>query len=140
MHLGTNSIIGKEVTREDFDKQLLDWISAIERQVETNPFAVLASPAQNESKPFYLRIVKKILNLIGWTNFNEDVTLNVFIDKTEEDDEFKVDFFGDFESKLKSDTYDAILLTSIHDLTYRSSSKKEIQNHMYNGDNFLYHT
>lgn len=134
MHFGTNSIIGKEVTREDFDKQLLDWITAIERQIETNPFAVLASPAPNENKPFNFRIAKKILDLIGWSNFNEDLSLNVYNDKTEEDDKFKVDFFGDFESKLKSNTDDAIFVTSIHDLSYPSSSKKEIQNYLYSSE------
>lgn len=134
MHFGTNSITGKEVTREDFDKQLLDWISAIERQIETNPFAVLASPAANESKPFNIRIAEKILELIGWTNFNENIALKIYNDKTEEDDEFKVDFFGDFESKLKSNTDDAILVTSIHDLTYPLSSKKEIQNYHYSSE------
>lgn len=134
MHFGTNSITGKEVTREDFDNQLLDWISAIEKQIESNPFAALASPAHNESKPFNFRIAKKILDLIGWFNFNEDVTLNVYNDKIEADDEYKVDFFGDFESKLKSDTDDAILITSIHDLTYPSSSKKEIQNYLYGSE------
>lgn len=133
-HFGTNSITGEEVSREDFDKQLLDWISAIERQIESNPFAVLASPAPNENKPFNFRIAKKVLDLIGWTNFNEDVTVRVYNDKTEENDEFKVDFFGDFESKLKSDTDDAIFITSIHDLTYPTTSKKEIQGYIYNSE------
>ena len=133
-HFGTNSITGKEVSRDDFDKQLLDWISAIERQIETNPFAVLASPAPNENKPFNFRIAKKMLDLIGWTNFNEDVSIRIYNDKTEKDDEFKIDFWGDFESKLKSDTDDIIFINSIHDLTYPTSSKKEIQNYIYGSE------
>lgn len=134
MHFGTNSITGKEVSRENFDKQLLDWISAIEKQIESNPFAVLASPAPNENRPFNFRIAKKILDLIGWNNFNEDVTVTIYNDKIEENDEFKVDFFGDFESKLKSDTDDAIFITSIHDLTYPTSSKKEIQSYIFSSE------
>ncbi|MCT1523869.1 hypothetical protein [Sphingobacterium hotanense] len=133
-HFGTNSITGKEISREDFDQHLLEWISAIEKQIENNPFAVLASPKLNENLPFNFRIAKKILDLIGWTNFNENVTVSIYNERTEENDQFKIDFFGDFESKLKSDTDDAISITSIHDLTYPASSKQEIQNYIYGSD------
>ncbi len=133
-HFGTNSITGKEITREDFDKQLLDWILAIEKQIETNPFAALASPAPNENKPFHLRIAKKILDIIGWTNFGENVTVNIYNERKEIDEQFNVDFFGDFESKLKSDVDDAIFITSLHDLMYPASSKTEIQNYLYGSE------
>ena len=130
-HFGTNSITGKEVTRKDFDKQLLDWISAIEKQIETNPFAVLANPTQNESSPFNIRIVEKILDLIGWTNFGENISVNIYNDKMEADEQFKIDFWGDFESKMKSDVDDAIFITSFYDLMYPASSKVEMKNYLY---------
>lgn len=133
-HFGTNSIMGKEVSREDFDKELLEWISAIEKQIEINPFASLASPIQNESKPFNSRIAKKILELIGWANFNENVSVELYNERKEEIEYFGVDFFGDFESKLKSDVDDVILVTSIHDLMYPASSKKEIHNYLYSSE------
>lgn len=134
IHLGTNSITGKQTTREAFDKQLLEWISAIEKQIDTNPFAVLANPAEADNRSFNIRIAKKILDLIGWSNFNEAITTTIYNDKTEADEEYRVDFFGDFESKLKSEVDDAILITSYYDISYPASSKKEIQKYLYGSD------
>lgn len=133
-HFGTNSITGKEITREIFDKDLIDWISAIENQIETNPFATLANPVSDENKPFNYRIAKKIIELIGWTKFSENLTVDVYNHRKEENEQFKVDFFGDFESKLKSDEDDVILITSLHDLMYPSSSKKEIQAYLHSSE------
>lgn len=133
-HFGVNSITGKPLTRPAFDKELLDWISAIEKQIDTNPFAALAAPAESENSPFNIRVAKKILDLIGWQNFNENVSVNIYNDKKEADEQFKIDFFGDFESKLKSEVDDAIFLTSTHDLSYPQSSKKEIQDYLFGSE------
>ncbi|WP_433763695.1 hypothetical protein [Flavobacterium ginsenosidimutans] len=134
LEFGTNSILGKEVTRSEFDQLLLEWIATIEKQIETNPFTALAPPSTIGNKPFNIRIAKKILDLVGWTNFSEKLSVSIYNDKIEEEDVFSVDFFGDFESKLKTDTRDAVLVTSIHDLTYPITSKKEILNYVESSD------
>src|SRR5690554_552266 len=38
----TSSIVGHEIHKSEFDKLLSNWISDIEKQIETNPFASLA--------------------------------------------------------------------------------------------------
>lgn len=126
MQFGTSSIIGKEITRADFDSKLLEWITAIEKQMETNPFLSLAPPVENQNIPFNLRIAKKILELIGWNQFGENQKVEIFNEHTSETDVHQVEFVGNFESKLKEETGDFIMVSSIHDLKYPDSSKAEI--------------
>jgi hypothetical protein len=126
LHFGTSSIVGTEITRTDFDSKLLEWITAIEKQMETNPFLSLAPPVENQSFPFNQRIAKKILELIGWNQFGENQKVEIFNEHTSETDVHQVEFVGNFESKLKEDTGDFIMVSSIHDLIYPDSSKAEI--------------
>lgn len=134
LHLGTSSIMGTEITREDFDQSLLEWIGAIEKQIETNPLAILAAPQPNETVPLNHRIAKKIIELIGWTNFNENLAVDVYNERTDQNDTYEVDFFGDFESKLKEGIDDVILVTSIHDLEYPNTSKAQVANYLHGSD------
>lgn len=126
LDFGASSIIGKEITRADFDSKLLEWITAIEKQMETNPFLSLAPPVENQNIPFNQRIAKKILELIGWNQFGENQKVEIFNEHTSETDVHQVEFVGNFESKLKEDTGDFIMVSSIHDLKYPDSSKAEI--------------
>jgi hypothetical protein len=126
LHFEASSIVGTETTRTDFDSKLLEWITAIEKQIETNPFLSLAPPVENQSIPFNERIAKKILELIGWNQFGENQKVEVFNEHTSETDVHQVEFVGSFESKLKEETGDFIMVSSIHDLTYPDSSKAEI--------------
>lgn len=126
LDFGASSIIGKEITRDDFDSKLIDWITAIEKQMEINPFISLAPPVENQNIPFHLRITKKILELIGWNQFSENQKVEKFNEHTSETDIHQVEFVGNFESKLKEDTGDFVMVSSIHDLKYPESSKAEI--------------
>lgn len=126
MHFGTNSIIGKEIERVEFDKLLKDWISVIEAQIEANPFASLAPPIENEKVEFNHRIAKKILELIGWNQFGENYSMEVVDEATGELFNPILDFAGDLESKLKEKTGDFVMVTSLHGLEYPKTSKQEI--------------
>lgn len=126
LDFGASSIIGKEITKDDFDSKLIDWITAIEKQMEINPFVSLAPPVENQNIPFNQRIAKKILELIGWNQFSENQKVEKFNEHTSETDVLQVEFVGNFESKLKEDTGDFIMVSSIHDLKYPDSSKAEI--------------
>lgn len=134
LEFGTSSIIGKEISRADFDKKLLEWIGAVENQIETNPFASLAPPTENQNVPINHRIVKKILELIGWHQFGENHVVERFNDKTEENEIHSVDFLGDFESKLKEDSGDFVMVSSLHSLKYPDSSKSEISKYLNDTD------
>lgn len=129
-HFGTNSITGKETSREDFDKELLEWIGAIEKQIETNPFATLAPPVADQNIPINHRIARKILELIGWNQFGENETIEIFNERTSENELHSVNFVGDFESKLKEDSGDFVMVSSIHDLKYPQTSKVKLANYL----------
>jgi len=134
LEFGTSSIIGSEINRTDFDNKLLKWISAIENQIDINPFASLSPPVENQNIPINHRIAKKILELIGWNQFGENETVEVFNERTSENDLHSVDFVGDFESKLKENSGDFVMVSSIHDLKYPSTSKTEIAKYLNSTD------
>jgi len=126
IHFGTSSVVGTEIKRAEFDAKLLEWITAIEKQMETNPFISLAPPVENQNIPFNQRIAKKILELIGWSQFGENQRVEVFNEHTSENDVHQVEFIGSFESKLKENTGDFVMVSSLHNLKYPDSSKAEI--------------
>jgi len=130
LEFGTSSIIGKEISRSEFDTKLLEWISAVENQLETNPFASLAPPTENQDTAINHRIVKKILELIGWHQFGENHNVEHFNERTEENEIHSVDFLGDFESKLKEDSGDLVMISSLHSLKYPDTSKIEIAKYL----------
>jgi len=136
-HFGTSSIIGKEISRADFDSNLLDWITAIENQIETNIFASLSPPIESQNIPINHRIVKKILELIGWNQFGENQSIEIFNEHTSENDIHSVNFIGDFESKLKEKTGDFIMVSSLHDFSYPNTSKAEITKYLKDVDVIL---
>lgn len=130
LEFGTSSIIGKEISRSEFDTKLLEWISAVENQLETNPFASLAPPTENQDTAINHRIVRKILELIGWHQFGENHNVEHFNERTEENEIHSVDFLGDFESKLKEDSGDLVMISSLHSLKYPDTSKIEIAKYL----------
>jgi len=130
LHFGTSSVVGMEISRADFDSKLLEWMSAIEQQIEANPFSTLAPPIENQNIPFNHRIAKKILELIGWKKFDENHKVEIFNERTNEIDIHEIDFEGEFESKLKEKSGDFIMVSSIHDLQYPDTSKAEIEKYL----------
>ena len=131
---GISSIIGKEISKADFDDNLLDWITAIEKQIETNVFASLSPPIESQNIPLNHRIVKKILELIGWNQFGENPSVEIFNEHTSEDDVYSVNFIGDFESKLKEKTGDFVMVSSLHDFSYPNTSKSELTKYLKDVD------
>lgn len=134
LDFGTSSIIGKEISRTDFDKNLLEWIIAVENQLDINPFASLAPPLENQNIPINHRIIKKILELIGWHQFGENHSIERFNEKTEENEIHSINFLGDFESKLKEDSGDLVMISSIHSLKYPDTSKIAISKYLNDTD------
>lgn len=133
-HFATSSIVGTEISRADFDAKLLDWISVIENQIEANPFASLSPPIENQNIPINHRIVKKILELIGWNQFGENTSVEIFNEHTSEDDVHSINFIGDFENKLKEKTGDFVMVSSLHDFSYPNTSKSEVTKYLKDVD------
>jgi|GEM_PF-479560 hypothetical protein len=133
-HFANNSIVGKKIERIAFDNELLSWIFAIEQQIENNPLASLAPPAANEKVEIEHRISRKILDLIGWTQFNEKVSVESFNERMASDEIHQVNFTGDFESRIKENTDDYILITSIHDVTYPHVTKPVIVKYLFDSE------
>lgn len=133
----TSSIVGHEIHKSEFDKLLSNWISDIEKQIETNPFASLAPPIKMGGNPINKRIAKKILDLIGWNQFSEDFSVTGFNERTGEDETHSIDFYGDIEGKLKEDSGDFLMVKSFHNQTYPKISKDKVINYLYDLDIIL---
>lgn len=129
-YFGTCSIVGHEVSKDDFDKKLLEWIGDIEKQIEINPYASLAPPIEGKNIPLNQRITKKILGLIGWSQFGENYTVEKFNERTSETDIHSIDFECDMESNLKENTSDFVMVSAIHDFKYPNTSKREIEKYL----------
>lgn len=136
-HFGTNSITGKEIERNDFDALLKNWIGYIEQQIESNPFASIAPPMVSEKVEINHRIAKKILELIGWNQFDENLNEESVDSDTGEILNYNLDFAGDLESKLKEKTGDFIMVSSIHDVEYPARSEEAIKKFLNNSEFFL---
>lgn len=137
LEFGTSSIVGKEIVRDEFDSLLLNWISAVENQIDINPLASLAPPTENKKTPINQRIVKKILELIGWHQFGENYGVDIYNDKINDNELHSIDFYGNFESKLKENSGDFLMISSLHSLSYPNSSKQEISKYLYD-TSFVY--
>ncbi len=133
-HFGNSSIVGTEISRSDFDNNLLAWITTIENEIDKNPFASLSPPTENEKVPINHRIAKRILELIGWNQFGENHEVEIFNEHTSQQDIHRINFAGDFENKLKENTLDFVMVSSLHDFAYPDSSKAQITSYLNDTD------
>lgn len=129
-HFGTSSISGSEIERNQFDHCLLDWIVTIQNETEKNPYAIYASPEENDEATIDHRLIKKILELVGWNQFGENYSVESFNEKLSQIEMHNINFIGDFESKLKEKSGDFIMVSAIHDIQYPISSKSEINKYL----------
>jgi len=129
-----SSIVGKELKKEDFDSQLLKWISDIERMSLKNPFAQFASNQQLTPDDSKKEIIRNILKLIGWDKLIETKSVCEIDEETGEELIYSVDFYQKWESKLKDDEDDHILTSSIIDNQYPADPKSQLKEYFINAN------
>lgn len=132
-----SSIIGKVILREDFDNQLLNWISAIEKAALQNPYAQFMPAQIQQTTNKNHEIIKRILKLIGWENLSEFESLQEINEETGEEINYIVDFYQKQESRLKDNVEDNIYVSNIMDNEYSENCKKQLQNYLINTNKII---
>jgi hypothetical protein len=126
--LGHDSIFGKTITRGQFDEVLLNWLKAIEEHVTKNPFVRFSTFDDDEAilTPKQ-HIASNFLKLIGWQHYSKDFNLNYYDEKTVSNETATVDYYINFESKLKDDTVDHIFFNAVQDYEYPDHARAQIK-------------
>jgi hypothetical protein len=126
--LGHDSIYGKTITREQFDNELLKWLSAIEEHVTKNPFIRYKTfDTEEPTLTLEQHITINFLKLIGWQHFIKDLSLNYYDEKLISNETASVDYYINFESKLKDNMTDHIFFNSIQDYEYPEHARSQIR-------------
>ncbi|CAL2093334.1 conserved protein of unknown function [Tenacibaculum sp. 190524A02b] len=109
-----NSIIGKELTPERLKIELLKLFESFKEYLQASPYALLIDSEKvndNEIEERHL-LTHHFLELIGWKNFNYKQTCSEYNERTDEDDNYEVDYCGFKPSRLKSSETDYIYIKS----------------------------
>ncbi|UEG54108.1 hypothetical protein LLH06_03880 [Mucilaginibacter daejeonensis] len=133
--LGQNSIFGRTITKTQFDEVLLNWLTAIEDQVASNPFIRFTSPEDDDSAlTAAQRISINFLNLIGWGQHSKDFSLKYYDEKSLTNEVAQVDYYIKFESKLKDNTIDHIFFNTVQDFEYPEQARTQIRKFLHDSN------
>ena len=129
-----NSSIGQVLSRSDFEQYLLDDLVAVERYLEKSPYSLLLPAEGIEELDVKSTIIKHILRLVGWNKPNEDETVTLYNKRTEQDEEFKVEYWSDYKSRLKDNERDIIYINSSLEAEYPQDIQSQIKQNAYSVD------
>ncbi|MFT6983600.1 MAG: hypothetical protein ACJAUD_002379 [Crocinitomicaceae bacterium] len=123
-----NSITGIELKKEDFEAELLTWITSIESHILKEPLFVFSEIGNKSEKvSFGHHITSKILDLIGWTQFGENEIITWFDEETGEEQIVQLDFIGDFDNELKSNSHIYLNIRTFNSPEYPQNPKEFIK-------------
>ncbi|WP_298041679.1 hypothetical protein [uncultured Campylobacter sp.] len=115
-----DSVIGKTIKRSEFENNLLDSLRAIERHLEKSLYSVLLPDALDNKEYGDSAIIEHILNLIGWKSLSINESVTYYDEKLGKDQQFKIDFWGNYNSPLKDDLNDIVYINANIDAQYLS--------------------
>jgi len=122
-----NSAFGKQSTKLEFTQDLLDYLSGIEEYLVKSPFSLLMPNEPINNKGIKYNLIKNIQHLIGWFKLNENEKVTIYNEKLDKDQDFIVDFWGNYESRLKDNETDIIYINSTLEPEYPSNIQNFIQ-------------
>ena len=129
-----NSSFGQMLSRSDFEQYLLDDLVAVERYLEKSPYSLLLPTENIEASNVKSTIIKHILSLCGWNKTNEDETVALYNEKTEQDEEFKVEYWSDYKSRLKDNEKDIIYVNSSLEAEYQQDINSQVKQNAFSVD------
>lgn len=129
-----NSSIGQVLNRSDFEQYLLEDLISVERYLEKSPYSLLLPNEGIEEASVKSTIVKHILRLIGWNKPNENESIKIYNEKTEQEEEFKVEYWSDYKSRLKDNEKDIVYINSSLEAEYPQDIQSLIKQNAYNVD------
>lgn len=129
-----DSVIGKIVERSVFENNLEDSLQAIERHLENTSYSLLLPDAPQKNKDVSALIIEHILKLIGWNSLSINETVTSYNDKLGAEQQFKIDFWGNYDCPLKDNLNDIVYINANIDAQYLPDYTNTIGYNTYSVD------
>ena len=95
-----NSVLGKTVSRNDFNKELLNSLLSIEKYLKKSAYSLLLPPNSSSNEDIRTVIFNHFMSLIGWNALNKNETHTVYDEKLGENKQIQIDYWGEYECYL----------------------------------------
>jgi hypothetical protein len=125
------SVIGKTVEHSEFENNLLESLQGIERYLERCSYSLLLPDTPPRNKDVSSVIMEHILKLIGWNSLNIDETVTHYDEKLGKEQQFKVDFWGNYDCPLKDNLKDIVYINANIDAEYFPDYTNTIKNSLF---------
>lgn len=128
------SVLGKVVNLNEFESNLLENLQAIERYLEKSSYSLLLPESPIDKENVKSTIIEHILNLIGWTSLSKDISTTKYNEKLGKEEDFSIDYWGDYESPLKGNKKDIIYINADLDAEYQTDYSHRLKHRLYSID------
>lgn len=129
-----NSVLGKAVSRNDFNEELLNSLLSIERYLKKSAYSLLLPPNSSSNEDVRSSIFSHFISLIGWNALNKNETRTVYDEKLGESKQIQIDYWGDYECPLKDNKKDIIYINTDIEAQYPQDYYSIIKNDLYSVD------
>lgn len=133
------SVIGKTIEHSEFENNLLESLRGIERYLERCSYSLLLLDTPPSYKDVSSVIMEHILKLIGWNSLNIDETVPHYDEKLGKKQQFKIDFWGDYDCPLKDNLKDVIYINASVEAQYLPDYTTIIKNNLFCVDSVRKH-
>lgn len=129
-----NSVLGKAVSRNEFNEELLNSLLSIERYLKKSAYSLLLPPTCSTNKNINESIFNHFMSLIGWKNLSYNETRTYYDEKIGQDKQISIDFWGCYECPLKDNKKDIIYINTDIEAQYPQDYYSILKNDLYSVD------
>lgn len=132
-----NSVIGKSVNQYEFKEELLNSLQSVESHLKRSAYNLLLPNNAPPEEDVRTTIMNHFLSLIGWRSLNKNEKRHLYDEKTGQDKEIQIDYWGEYECPLKDNVNDIIYINADVVAQYPdtpSSYYKALKDDLYNVD------
>lgn len=126
-----NSVIGKVVSRNDFNEELLKSLQSIENYLRKSSYSLLLPNDASPDVDVRTSIMNHFLALIGWKSLNINENRSYYDEKTGQDKQVHIDYWGSYECPLKDNKKDVIYINADIEAQYPQDYNTIIKNDTY---------
>lgn len=127
-----NSVLGKTVSRNDFNEELLNSLLSIERYLKKSAYSLLLPPSSSSNEDIKSLIFNHFMSLIGWNALSKNETRTVYDEKLGKNKQIQIDYWGDYECPLKDKKKDVVYINTDLVAQYPTDYQTILKNDSYN--------
>lgn len=129
-----NSVLGKAVSRDNFNEELLNSLQSIEKYLKKSAYGLLLPPNSSSNEDVRTLIFNHFMHLIGWEKLNVNETRTYYDEKLGQDKQINIGFWGSYECPLKDNKKDIIYINADIEAQYPQNYCSIIKNDLYSVD------